>query len=91
LIRLAVGRLVGQPDALCLDCDAALLFELHAVEELRLLLAHGNHACHVEKPVGQSAFAVIDVRDDAEVPNVLEILRQSATGLASRLAYSNVA
>jgi hypothetical protein len=34
---------------------------------------------------------VVDMRDDAEVTNVTGILRQSATGLASRSAYSNVA
>jgi hypothetical protein len=32
---------------------------------------------------------VIDVRDDTEVPDVLEILRQSATSLASHPVRSN--
>jgi hypothetical protein len=90
LIRLAVVSLVRKPDPLRLDRDAALLLELHPVEQLRLLLARGDRPGHIENPVGKGALAVVDVRDDAEVPNVPEILRQSATGLASRPSYSNV-
>ena len=53
-----------------LDRDAALALEIHAVEHLRLHLARLQRAGHLEKTVGQRRLAVVDVRDDGEVPDV---------------------
>ena len=46
---------------------AALLFDVHVVEELFLHLARGDSPRLFDEAVGESALAVVDVRDYAEV------------------------
>ena len=53
-----------------LDRDPALALEIHRVEQLRLHLTGLKRAGQLEKPVRQCRLAVVDVRDDREVPNV---------------------
>ncbi len=52
-----------------LDGDAAFTLEIHVVEELvpPLSFIHGARDFH--DPVGEGGLAVVDVRDDAEIPN----------------------
>jgi hypothetical protein len=57
-----------QADALCFDGDAALALQIHGVEHLFVHLAFGKRAGHFEQAVGKRRFAVVDVRDDAEIP-----------------------
>src|SRR5262245_23496327 len=52
------------------DGDAALTFEVHGVQVLGLELARGDGAGLEQELVGQGALAVIDMRDDREVPYV---------------------
>ena len=59
--RVVDGRAVG------LDGDAHLAFEVHVVEELLAHLALLDGPGGDENAVGQRAFAVVDVGDDAEV------------------------
>jgi len=54
-----------------LDRDAAFAFDIHRVEHLRLHLAIGQAATEVDNAVSQRRFAVVDVRDDREVSNVI--------------------
>jgi len=70
---VAVARVVMQADAFGLDGDAALAFQVHRVEHLGLHLALAQGARQFQQPVGQRGFAVVDVRDDAEVPYELGI------------------
>ena len=72
-VLLAVLRLVVQADRVRLDRDAALALEVHGVEDLGLHLAGLQRAGEFEEAVGQRGLAVVDVRDDREVPNVLRI------------------
>jgi hypothetical protein len=58
-----------QPDGLALDRDAALALDVHPVQVLRAHLASLDHPGELEHPVGQGRLAVIDVGDDAEVPD----------------------
>ena len=67
LVFLAVLGAVMQANALGLDGDAALALEVHRIEDLRGHLALGERAGQLEQAVGQGGFAVVDVRDDAEV------------------------
>ena len=60
-----------QADALGLDGDAALALEVHRVEHLRRHFALAQRAGQLQQPVGQRGLAVVDVRDDAEIPDVL--------------------
>ncbi len=69
-VLLAVGRRVVQADRMRLDGDPALALEIHGVEHLRLHLARLQRAGELEEAIGQRRLAVVDVRDDREVPDV---------------------
>ncbi len=73
LVVLPVASGVGDAHRLRLDGDAALALELHLVQELLLHVARLDGARELEDAVGQRRLAVVDVRDDAEVPDVTEI------------------
>jgi hypothetical protein len=49
------------------DGDAPFAFELHRIEELFLHFPGFDRPGAFQKAIGQGAFSVIDVRDDAEV------------------------
>src|SRR6266849_5270732 len=72
-IRISVFRFVMQADAFCFDGDAALALEVHGVEHLRVHLALGQRAGQFEKTVGERGLAMVDVRDDAEIPYKLRV------------------
>ena len=54
-----------------LDRDALLALEVHRVEELLLHLALLDGLRMLEQAVGKGRLAVVDVRDDAEVTDVV--------------------
>jgi hypothetical protein len=66
---MAVGGAVAQPNGVSFDRDAALALQVHAVEDLRRHLTELQRAGELEKAVGERRFAVIDMRDDREIPN----------------------
>ncbi len=53
-----------------LDGDAALALQIHAVEQLILHIAVADGVRELKHPVGERAFPVIDVGDDAKIANV---------------------
>src|SRR5947209_16021360 len=55
-----------------LDCDAALAFEIHRIQELVLLVAGMDRPRRFQQTIAQRRLAVIDVRDDAEVARPLD-------------------
>jgi hypothetical protein len=59
----------GKPDRLALDRDAPLALDVHPVQVLRPHLAALHHPGELQHPVSQRRLAVIDVGDDAEVPD----------------------
>ena len=65
----AVPGRVGHAHGLRLDGDAALPLQVHGVEHLVAHLALGHDARALDQPVGQRGLAVVDVRDDAEIPD----------------------
>ena len=72
----------GNTDCLGLDGDAAFALDVHAVKVLRLHVTLLNHSCELEHPVGQGGLAVVDVGDDAEVPDDRRIGRGGHRGSA---------
>ena len=74
-------ELVVDRDRVHADGDAALAFEVHAVERLGLDVALGDRAGLEQELIGQRALAVIDVRDDAEVADVRGRRRHVGTAL----------
>ena len=71
-VVLAVARLVIEPHGLRLDGDAALALDIHGIEHLLLHLARFEPAGELDQPVGQRRFAVVDMRDDGEVADILD-------------------
>ena len=66
---------VMEADALSLDGDAALALQVHRIEHLLVHLALGERAGKLQQAVGKRGFAVVDMRDDAKIPDVLGIHR----------------
>ena len=54
-----------------LDGDPALPLDVHPVEVLGPHRPRVDHAGELQHPIGQGGLAVVDVRDDAEVPDQL--------------------
>ncbi len=79
LVRLAAVRGVGHAYGVELDRDAALALEVERVEHLRLHLALLQHARGFDQPVGERRLAMVDVRDDAEITDVIELQRRSGS------------
>ena len=60
----------GQPHVLGLDGDPAFPFDIHPVEILGAHVPVGNHSGQLQHSVGQRRLPVVDVSDDAEVPDL---------------------
>ncbi len=69
LIEIAIVSFVIEPDGMRFDGDAALALEIHGVEHLLHHLALRKRAGDFEQAVRKGRFAVVDVRDDREVPD----------------------
>ena len=71
LILLAVLALVVQPHRLRLDGDAALALDVHVIEDLRLHLTLRQRARILNQAVRDRRLAMVDVRDDREIADIL--------------------
>ena len=71
VVRLTVFGLVVQCCSLCLDGDATLLLDVHRVQHLSLHLTVLQATTTLDQAVGQRGLAVVDVRDDGKITNVL--------------------
>jgi hypothetical protein len=71
MVDLAVPRAVPQRRGLSLDRDAALALKVHGIEHLLGHLAVRQAAATLDEPVGQGRLAVVDMRDDREIADVL--------------------
>ncbi len=65
--------LPGNAHVLGLDRDAPFALEVHRIEVLRPHVTGLDGAGDLEDPVGQRRLAVVDVRDDREVPDAIEV------------------
>ncbi len=82
LINLAIQRLVAERSSLRLDGNAALLLEIHGVENLRFHFTVGQAAAMLNEPVGECGLAVVNVGDDGKIANMLhqnEVPRKRGT------------
>lgn len=69
-----------------LYCDTAFAFEVHVVEHLCLDVFGIDCFGEFEQTVGQGAFAVVDMGDDAEVAYILHFLSVVICGCGLRAA-----
>ena len=72
LILFAILRTIAETDRARLDRDAALAFEIHAVENLIGFFARAHGAGEFKQTVRQCRFAVIDVSDDGKISDVIQ-------------------
>ena len=72
-VRLPVARLVAHRNGVGLDRDAALLLQVHRVEELVVERPRVDGLRELHDAVRERRLAVVDVRDDAEVADVGEV------------------
>jgi hypothetical protein len=57
-------------DRMRLDGNAFFTLQIHRIQQLILHLALFDRLGHFQQPIGQSCFSVVDVRNNAEIPNV---------------------
>ncbi len=76
-----------QTDVLRLDGDAALALDVHAVEVLSAHRALLDDAGELQHPVRESRLAVVDVRDDAEVPDLRRIRERLLRKVAAQAQF----
>jgi hypothetical protein len=69
-INLAILGLVVQSHGLGLDGDAALLLDIHGIENLLAHLPVGQAAAGLDQPVGERRLAVVDMGDDGEIADM---------------------
>ena len=69
-IVLTVERIVHL-NRMGFDRDSTLTLQIHIIEKLILLFSFSNCTSCIEQTVSQGAFTMIDMGNDAEIPNVL--------------------
>ena len=82
-IRFSSCPFQRDADGLRLDRDPALALEVHRVEQLVAHLALGDGLRQLEDAIGERRLAVVDVRDDREVADVLLVHECSAAADAA--------
>ncbi len=70
-IAPAVLRAVGKRDDLALDRDPPLPLDIHVVEDLVLEIAVVHDAGVLDQPVGKRRLPVVDMGDNAEIPDMI--------------------
>ncbi len=85
-VGLAVLRLVFEADRVGLDGDAALALDIHRIEHLLDHVALGDRAGLLDQPVGERRFAVVDMRDDGEVADIVDRMGRHARGISRESA-----
>ena len=56
-----------------LDGDAALAFEVHRIQHLLAHLPFLQRARRLQQPIRQRRLAVVNVRDDAKIPDMAHV------------------
>ena len=79
-IGFAIVGLVVQAHRLGLDGNAAFALDIHGIENLLGHVALGQSAGRLDQPVGEGRFAMVDMRDDGEVADMVEGRAFSAHG-----------
>ena len=69
---MTVLGFIGHTNGLGFDGDAALTFEVHAVQHLSIF-GGVNHPGYFQHAVGEGGFAVVDMGDDTKVSNIFHL------------------
>jgi hypothetical protein len=60
-----------------LDCDPALAFEVHGVQDLGFHFTLGKATAHLDESIGQRRLAMVNVGDDGEIADMTQITHGS--------------
>jgi hypothetical protein len=60
-------------DRMALNGDPPFPFQIHIVKNLILIFSFRNCIGLLKEPVGQGAFTMVDVRDDAEITDIIHL------------------
>jgi len=60
---------------MALDGDAFFPFKIHVVQHLIFHIPGGQGICQLQKTVRQSAFPVVNVRYNAEIPDIFHAFK----------------
>ena len=72
-VFVSFGIQVGHGDGMTLYRNTPLTLQIHGIEQLFLHLSLDHRLRAFEQPIGQSCLAVIDMSDDAEIPNPFDV------------------
>ena len=86
LIILTIRRLIVERDRIALDRNAPFPLNIHRVEHLVMKLAQRHAATGLDQSIRQGQLAMIDVGNDAEIPDVSHAL--DALGQCAGLRFS---
>ena len=84
LIGLTILGLVRERHALGLDRDPTLTLDIHRIENLRRHFPFGQSATGLNESVRQRRLAVIDVRDDREISNIVLFSHNQSLSFSAR-------
>jgi len=76
-VDLAVICLIAKRRSLRLDRNASLALKRHRIENLGLHLAIGKPAAALNQAIRKRGLAMVDVRDDRKIANVLHMGRHA--------------
>ena len=74
VIQLAIVGTIVDANRLAFNRDAALALDIHGVEQLLFHIALGNRLRHFKNAVGKRRFAMVDMGDDGEIPDMRRIV-----------------
>jgi hypothetical protein len=63
--------MIGQTDGSGLDGNPAFPLQIHVVEDLLRHIPAFYRAADLDQAVRKGGFAVVDVRDDGEIPDMI--------------------
>jgi len=70
-IVFAVSGMINHTDTLGLDGNAAFPLDVHIVQHLLLHFSIGKCPCFFYNSIGQCTLAMINVRYNTKIPNVI--------------------
>jgi len=76
VVNLSILGFVAQCSGLCLDGYPTLFLDVHRVQHLRFHLSVTQATAALNDAICQCRFAVIDVRDDGKISDVVHQCKQ---------------
>ena len=80
LVGDAIVGLIGHAHCAGLDRDPLFALQIHAIQQLLLHLALGHGTGRLQQAIRQCRFAVVDMRDDAEISDKAQGIRLIRAG-----------